>query len=298
MQYFYNQNRNVWDRRNGKGPANAGQRERLYSEKELMSKPAILGKSSSLREDMVLIPGADWVELQISWGRANRKGASGLFGQAPQCLPLPSKLDPLSANGLSSADGIVVYSLTAANFNSARVKSNDDLSRLNARANAALWDAIRNGLPPPTDRRVVVLGPQLPREVPRGRVHGLAAVRGAGPTSEAGAGVRSGERVRVRRPVGDAAGRGRRAAGRVCGAGRARAEDREGRERADRVGASGQGVGRDGAKDDIDTHFRGGGGGRGAGRGHAEGAAPAGGGRADGAGMRGAAARGASYFHV
>ena len=114
MQYFYNQNRNVWDRRNGKGPANAGQRERLYSEKELMSKPAILGKSSSLREDMVLIPGADWVELQISWGRANRKGASGLFGQdsdvpkPAQRLPLPSKLDPLSANGLSSADGIVI----------------------------------------------------------------------------------------------------------------------------------------------------------------------------------------------
>lgn len=74
------------------------------------SSQVMLAKASSLGENVILIPDADWIELQIS----RRRAAVAL--RPPQRLPLPRGLDPpRDGTRTTESDGVVLYSLTAHN---------------------------------------------------------------------------------------------------------------------------------------------------------------------------------------
>mmetsp|Transcript_2829 Transcript_2829/g.5053 ORF Transcript_2829/g.5053 Transcript_2829/m.5053 type:complete len:298 (-) Transcript_2829:58-951(-) len=109
----------------------------------------MLSKSSSLGENFILIPDADWIELQISRSRGSSYFSRRDAPKAPQRLPLPSLINPL----YDSAKTMVLYTLTAVGpTNTINKKLTPNLSRMNANANAELWDAIQTSLVPrPTD---------------------------------------------------------------------------------------------------------------------------------------------------
>jgi len=144
------------------GPMVPGQQQDPnYAKQQLLSKAwagssqVMLSKFSSLRENVILIPDTDWVELQISRSRA-KQDSSGLFQKKkevapkpPKRLPLPSKIDPQF-----ESYGMVLYSLTAANFDGrSPAPQNKELtpniSRMNGKANADLWDALQKRLTSP-----------------------------------------------------------------------------------------------------------------------------------------------------
>jgi len=117
------------------------------------SSMVMLSRRSSPRENFILIPDADWIELQISRNHAtkNSDGRTAFFKKSsakdapkpPQRLPLPSVLDPIH----DSTAALVLFSLTAVNGNNIPNKGSD-ASSLNTNANLNLWNAIRYRLKP------------------------------------------------------------------------------------------------------------------------------------------------------
>lgn len=117
------------------------------------SSMVMLSRRSSPRENFILIPDADWIELQISRNHAakNSDGRTAFFKKSsakdapkpPQRLPLPSVLDPIH----DSTAALVLFSLTAVNGNNIPIKGSD-VSNLNTNANINLWNAIRYRLKP------------------------------------------------------------------------------------------------------------------------------------------------------
>lgn len=143
---------------------NGGGQSSLYSLGETSkawagSSMVMLSRRSSLRENFILIPDADWIELQISRNRAStnsdgrtsffsRKRSSSDSQKPPQRLPLPSLLDPI----YNATASMVLFSLTASNGNNVPTSKASDLSKLNANANSNLWNAITSRLvPEPVD---------------------------------------------------------------------------------------------------------------------------------------------------
>jgi len=120
-----------------------------YASQELMSgawagsSQVMLGSRSALGEDVILIPDADWVELQISRSRAKQKRFFGKDDgpKPPQRLPLPTVIDPATSL-VEGSDGVVLYSIAMPSPN---IWSNPDAVK---KANADLWDAIRRRLRP------------------------------------------------------------------------------------------------------------------------------------------------------
>ena len=123
------------------------------------SSMVMLSRRSSPRENFILIPDADWIELQISRNHAatnsdgrtsffSRKKSSGKDAQKPpQRLPLPSVLDPIH----DSTAAHVLFSVTASNGNNIPNKGSD-ISNLNTNANINLWNAVQHRLiPAPVD---------------------------------------------------------------------------------------------------------------------------------------------------
>jgi len=122
------------------------------------SSMVMLSRRSSPRENFILIPDADWIELQISRNQAstNADGRTSFFRKKasakdspkpPQRLPLPSVLDPVH----DSTAALVLFSLTASNGNNIPNKGSD-VSKLNTNANFNLWNAIQHRLiPEPVD---------------------------------------------------------------------------------------------------------------------------------------------------
>jgi len=123
------------------------------------SSMVMLSRRSSPRENFILIPDADWIELQISRNQAstNANGRTAFFSRKkssakdspkpPQRLPLPSVLDPVH----DSTAALVLFSLTASNGNNIPNKGSD-VSKLNTNANFNLWNAIQHRLiPEPVD---------------------------------------------------------------------------------------------------------------------------------------------------
>ena len=123
------------------------------------SSMVMLSRRSSPRENFILIPDADWIELQISRNHAstNSDGRIKFFSwkhsksqgisKPPQRLPLPSVLDPVG----DSTSSLVLFSLTASNGNNVPTKGSDT-SSLNTNANFNLWNAIQYRLiPEPVD---------------------------------------------------------------------------------------------------------------------------------------------------
>ena len=112
----------------------------------------MLSESSSLRENLILIPDADWVELQLSrgddkkkgWGKKKRKSQE-------QRLPLPSVLDP-PKSFVPGSSSVVLFSISAANgMKKKDIKSElmtVNESKLNANSNTNLWRSIQNSLVP------------------------------------------------------------------------------------------------------------------------------------------------------
>lgn len=117
------------------------------------SSMVMLSRRSSPRENFILIPDADWIELQISRNHAakNSDGRTAFFKKSsakdapkpPQRLPLPSVLDPIH----DSTAALVLFSLTGVNGNNIPNKGSD-ISNLNTNANLNLWNAIRYRLKP------------------------------------------------------------------------------------------------------------------------------------------------------
>ncbi|KAL7552166.1 LOW QUALITY PROTEIN: hypothetical protein ACHAWF_015389 [Thalassiosira exigua] len=121
------------------------------------SSQVMLSKSSSLRENFILIPDADWIELQLGPGRTS-DGKGGAFRKKapkPKRHALPSLLDPSPTYVAAGAEPVVVFTLTAANGRNLPLPNElptSDLSKLNRNANANLWEAMRVRLTPrPTD---------------------------------------------------------------------------------------------------------------------------------------------------
>ncbi|KAL3826667.1 hypothetical protein ACHAXA_001190 [Cyclostephanos tholiformis] len=132
----------------------------LFSTGESMSTWAgssqvMLSKYSSLRENFILIPDADWIELQIIRSKAAmqptrpksdggflssffRKSSSTYVAprKPPKRLPLPSMIDPVH----NSSESMVLFSFTRIPL----TKSTDDVKH----ANAMLWRAIDRSLKP------------------------------------------------------------------------------------------------------------------------------------------------------
>jgi hypothetical protein len=124
------------------------------------SSMVMLSRRSSLRENFILIPDADWIELQISRNQAstNSDGRTSFFSRKrsstndspkpPQRLPLPSWLDPIN----DSSAAMVLFSLTASNGNNLPTSKGPDISEMNKIANVNLWNAIQHRLvPEPVD---------------------------------------------------------------------------------------------------------------------------------------------------
>jgi hypothetical protein len=123
------------------------------------SSMVMLSRRSSLRENFILIPDADWIELQISRNHAltnsdgrtsffSRKRSSTNIPKPPQRLPLPAWIDPVH----DSSAAMVLFSLTASNGNNLPTNKVSDISELNKNANFNLWNAIQNRLvPEPVD---------------------------------------------------------------------------------------------------------------------------------------------------
>jgi hypothetical protein len=121
------------------------------------SSMVMLSRRSSLRENLVLIPDADWIELHISRNQAStnsegrtsffsrkRSSAKDIIPKPPQRLPLPSLLDPIG----DSTKYKVLFQLTASNGNNLPTGKGSDVSKLNSNANFNLWNAIQNRLAP------------------------------------------------------------------------------------------------------------------------------------------------------
>ncbi|KAL9180530.1 hypothetical protein ACHAXT_010983 [Thalassiosira profunda] len=124
------------------------------------SAQVMLSRSSSLRENFILIPDADWIELQMGRERAAlESGGKGSFlrkkrakkAKPPQRIPLPSLIDQPNDFALSASTGrVVVFTLTGANgmdLPKSAVMTVDS-SKLNRNANANMWTAIQNRLTP------------------------------------------------------------------------------------------------------------------------------------------------------
>ena len=131
------------------------------------SSQVMLSEPSSLNENFILMPDADWIELQISRSKAATKksnggGGGGFFSslrggnndiKPPKRLPLPPVLDPV----YNSSAAMVLFSFTASNGNNLPENTNIgninlSPSHININANMNLWDAIQQRLsPPPMD---------------------------------------------------------------------------------------------------------------------------------------------------
>ncbi|KAL7461838.1 hypothetical protein ACHAXS_002235 [Conticribra weissflogii] len=129
------------------------------------SSQVMLSHSSSLGENLILMPDSDWLDLQISRNQAIQASSRGFLSffrkgavsdadlpQPPKRLPLPPMLDPL----YDSANSVVLYFITASNgkdiadqFDPANILS---VSELNTQANTKLWKDIQTRLnPKPSD---------------------------------------------------------------------------------------------------------------------------------------------------
>lgn len=141
------------------GKSGGGGPDSLYSLGETSkawagSSMVMLSRRGSLKENIILIPDADWIELQISRNQAStnsdgrtsffsRKRSSADSPKPPQRLPLPTLLDPI----YNSTAAMVLYSLTASNGINIPKSKGSEVSQLNTNANFNLWTAIQNRLP-------------------------------------------------------------------------------------------------------------------------------------------------------
>ena len=120
----------------------ASPEERRKKEQEMQradawvgSAQVMLAKSSSLGENVILIPDADWIELQI------RRRRSGAALRPPKRLPLPPVLDPPHDTSLTTnSNGVVLYSLTAQNGHNLPAGSDNGDSLA---MQTQLWEAIQ-----------------------------------------------------------------------------------------------------------------------------------------------------------
>ena len=93
----------------------------------------MLSKSSSLRENFILIPDADWIEMQISRDEmmAATDNGGGFLGKMSghkpkpsQRVPLPSVIDPPIGNA-TALDSSWVLGLAIPNFQTEQNKTTD-----------------------------------------------------------------------------------------------------------------------------------------------------------------------------
>lgn len=118
------------------------------------SSEVMLSSSSSLNENIILIPDNDWIELQISRNQARLQSSSkgGFFFRSrankvpepPKRVALPSVIDPVQ----NSDEAMILYSITASNSNDVPWSQIEDSSKLNTVANTNLWNAIQKRLKP------------------------------------------------------------------------------------------------------------------------------------------------------
>ena len=116
------------------------------------SSQVMLSKSSSLKENFILIPDADWMEYHRN---QHGKASSNFFRKkskqgSKSRMPLPSVLNTIS--GGNTDDAMVLYTITASNGKKLPSSSTSDIDKANSSANKNLWYAIQTRLlPQPSD---------------------------------------------------------------------------------------------------------------------------------------------------